>query len=101
MPDAWSDKAERMYAHIKQSELDRGRSQADAERIAAARVNAWRREHGRTESGRKTTTGTGNPHTRLEDRSKQQLYNRAKELDVDGRSKMTKSELVDAIREHD
>ncbi|MDX1647422.1 MAG: Ku protein [Longimicrobiales bacterium] len=33
----------------------------------------------------------------LEDRTRDQLYERAKELDIPGRSKMTKDELIDAI----
>ena len=37
--------------------------------------------------------------TRLEDRSKQDLYDEAKEIGIDGRSKMSKAELVDAIRD--
>ena len=37
--------------------------------------------------------------TRLEDRSKQDLYDEAKEIAIDGRSKMSKAELVDAIRD--
>ena len=38
--------------------------------------------------------------TRLEDRSKDELYDEAKDIGIEGRSKMTKDELVDAIREH-
>ncbi|WP_411358261.1 Rho termination factor N-terminal domain-containing protein [Pseudidiomarina salilacus] len=96
MPDAWRAKDERQFEHIKQSLLDEGKSEADAEEIAARTVNKQRREEGVTPN--KTTQGTGNPHSRLEDRSKQELYNRAKELDIDGRSTMTKDELIAAIR---
>ena len=95
---AWSDKDERQYEHVKKSEKERGRSTDRAEEIAARTVNKQRREEGRTKSGRKTTSGTGNPNTSLEDRSKQELYNRAKDLDVEGRSDMSKDELVRAIR---
>lgn len=98
MPQAWSNKDERQYEHIKESALERGRTTQRAKEIAARTVNKERREEGRTKSGRKTTSGTGNPTHRLEDRSKQELYNRAKQLDVSGRSKMSKSELVRAIR---
>lgn len=97
MPQAWSNKDERQYEHIKESALERGRTTQRAKEIAARTVNKERREEGRTKSGRKTTSGTGNPTHRLEDRSKQELYNRAKQLDVSGRSKMSKSELVRAI----
>ena len=96
MPSAWSDKDERQYQHVKQSELDRGRSQDRAEEIAARTVNKQRREEGRTPN--QSTQGTGNPNQRLEQRTKDKLYNRAKQLGVDGRSKMSKSELVQAIR---
>ena len=96
MPKAWSAKDERMYEHVRDSELARGRNEERANEIAARTVNDQRREEGRTPN--KSTQGTGNPNTTLESRSKRQLYNRAKELDIDGRSQMTKSELVSAIR---
>lgn len=38
--------------------------------------------------------------TELEDRTKADLYDEAKEIGIDGRSKMDKKELIDAIREH-
>ncbi|HUO86863.1 MAG TPA: Rho termination factor N-terminal domain-containing protein [Thermoanaerobaculia bacterium] len=98
MPQAWSDKDERQYDHIKESARQRGKSTDRAEEIAARTVNKQRRDEGRTRSGRRTTSGTGNPNHRLEDRSKDELYNRAKQLGVDGRSKMSKQELVRAIR---
>jgi hypothetical protein len=99
MPEAWSKKDERMYEHVKESELDEGRSEDRAEEIAARTVNKQRREEGRTPN--RTTQGTGNPNTRLEERTKDQLYNRARELDIEGRSDMTKAELVDAIRDRE
>lgn len=94
--EAWSDKDERQYEHVKESELEKGRSEERAEEIAARTVNKQRREEGRTEN--ETTQGTGNPNTKLENRTKEELYNRAQELDVDGRSDMDKDELVEAIR---
>ena len=97
MPEAWSNKDERMYEHVKESELDQGRSMDRAKEIAARTVNKQRREEGRTPND--TTQGTGNPNTGLEARSKDELYNRAQELDVEGRSDMTKDELIDAIRD--
>ena len=95
---AWSDKDERMYEHIRDSALESGRTRDRAEEIAARTVNKERRLEGRTESGRRTTQGTGNPNLRLEERSRDELYNRARQLDVPGRSRMTKAELVAAIR---
>jgi len=43
-------KRKRQYEHIKESELNRGASEEDAERIAAATVNKTRRENGETKS---------------------------------------------------
>ncbi|MDP9764162.1 hypothetical protein [Deinococcus enclensis] len=48
MPKNWSEKDERQYEHIKQSELERGESEERAEEIAARTVNKQRREEGRT-----------------------------------------------------
>lgn len=94
---SWTDKDERQYEHIKQSEMDDGTSEDRAEEIAARTVNKRRREEGRTEN--ETTSGTGNPNTRLEERTVNELRNRADELGIDGRSEMDKDELISAIRE--
>lgn len=94
---AWSNKDERRYEHIKESAAKRGKSTRRAEEIAARTVNKQRRIEGRTQSGRKTTSGTGNPNRPLSERTKQELYNRAKEMKIEGRSRMDKAELVRAI----
>jgi plasmid stabilization system protein ParE len=95
MPE-WSDKDERQYEHVKQSAKDRGRGEDRASEIAARTVNKQRRQEGRTPNRR--TSGTGNPNTRLEKRTRDELYNRARELGIRGRSGMAKSELIEAIR---
>jgi len=95
MPE-WTDKDRRQYEHIKESSLDRGKSTKRAKEFAARTVNKSRREEGRTPNRR--TQGTGNPSGSLEDRSKEELYNRARELRIDGRSKMSKADLIKAIR---
>jgi Rho termination factor, N-terminal domain len=92
---SWTRKDERQYEHVKESELERGVSEDRAEEIAARTVNKHRREEGRTPS--KTTQGTGNPNVALEERTRDELYNLAKELDIKGRSKMSKDELSKAI----
>jgi hypothetical protein len=38
--------------------------------------------------------------THVENRSKDKLYDEAKEIGIEGRSKMDKDELIDAIRDH-
>lgn len=43
---AWSDKRERQYEHIKESYEDRGVGEDEAEERAARTVNKERREHG-------------------------------------------------------
>ena len=97
MPTAWNEKDERQYQHIKESELDQGRSEDKAEEIAARTVNKQRRQAGKTPN--KTTQGTGNPHSRLEDRTVDELQNLAAENNIQGRSKMKKAELIDALRD--
>ncbi|MDA8745860.1 Rho termination factor N-terminal domain-containing protein [Rubripirellula amarantea] len=92
----WTPKDERQYEHVKESQLDRGKSEDDAQEIAARTVNKQRREEGRTPN--KTTQGTGNPNTSLEDRTVDELRNRASQLNIRGRSKMKKEQLVEAIR---
>lgn len=96
MPDAWSEKDERQYEHIKKSEKDRGKSNDSAKEIAARTVNKQRRHEGRTPN--RETQGTGNPHLSLEERSKKELQNRAAQLKIRGRSTMTKAELIGTIR---
>lgn len=93
---SWSKKDEDMYEEIKQSYRERGKNEDTAEEVAARTVNKHRREEGRTPN--RTTQGTGNPNTGLEERTKAELYNRAKELNIEGRSKMDKQALVRAIR---
>ena len=95
MPKAWSSKDERMYEHIKDSAEKRGKSEDKAEEIAARTVNKQRREEGRTPN--KTTQGTGNPNKPLKDRTRDELYNIAKEKHIEGRSKMKKDDLIKAV----
>ena len=96
MPNAWSNKKERQYEHIKKSAKKRGKSPKRAKEIAARTVNKQRREEGKTPT--KKTQGTGNPTHKLEERTKDELYNEAKKLNIDGRSTMNKGELIKAIR---
>lgn len=94
---SWSNKDERQYEHIKESSEERGVGEDRAEEIAARTVNKRRREEGRTPN--KRTSGTGNPRGSLDNRTRDELYNRAKELKIAGRSSMKKEELVRAIRQ--
>lgn len=69
---------------------DEGMSKEKAARISNASAN-----QGRSEVGRRG--GHGEPY---EERTKDELLERAREVGIDGRSRMNKSELVDALRNH-
>lgn len=96
MPRGWSNKDERKYEHIKESSRERGISEDRAEEIAARTVNKGRRKEGRTPN--RTTQGTGNPNRGYEERTRDELYNIARARDIEGRSKMSKEELIRALR---
>ncbi|HEX9618695.1 MAG TPA: hypothetical protein VF989_01090 [Polyangiaceae bacterium] len=96
MPKTWNSKRERQYQRIKESQQKRGTSVKRAKEIAARTVNKQRRQSGQTPNRR--TQGTGNPNLSLSGRTRDELYNRAKQLRISGRSKMSKSELMKAIR---
>lgn len=95
MPKAWSNKDERKYEHIKEGYEDQGMKESKAEEIAARTVNKDRRKEGRTPN--KRTEGTGNPNLPLSERTRDELYNIAKERKIEGRSKMSKAELVQKL----
>lgn len=69
-------KRARQYEHVKRSEKEQGRSERRAEEIAARTVNKER-----------ARSGTSRPKGRTRD----QLYNDARKLNIEGRSKMTKA----------
>ena len=103
---AWSDKRERQYEHVKEGERKRGRSTKRAKEIAARTVNKQRARTGearqssrlsRTDmsSGRRggKRSGTSGPRGR----TKEQLYNEAKRMNIPGRSQMNKQQLQRAV----
>ncbi len=105
--EAWSAKRERQYEHIKEAEKKEGRSTKRAKEIAARTVNKERARSGETEGRASRTStqdmssyrrgglraGTGRP----KGRTKEQLYNEAKRMDVPGRSRMNKQQLQRAV----
>ncbi|MDX8150748.1 hypothetical protein SK069_04005 [Patulibacter brassicae] len=99
-------KRARQYEHVKESQLDEGKSESRAEEIAARVVNKERARHGESETASRTSTqdkssgergGQRSGTNRPKGRTKDQLYNEAKHLGVEGRSSMTKDELQHAI----
>jgi hypothetical protein len=106
---AWSSKRERQYEHIKESEKKQGRSTGRAKEIAARTVNKERARSGEArESSRSSThdissgrrgglrsrTGRTGGHS---GQTKEQLYNEAKRLNIKGRSRMNKRQLLAAV----
>lgn len=81
-----SIKDEEQYRALRRD----GASKEKAARIANASANSSRREVG----------ARGGRAAAYDDWTKDALYDRAKELDIDGRSSMTKSELIHALRHH-
>jgi hypothetical protein len=96
MTPGWTDKDERQYEHVRDSQKQRGRSTDRAKEIAARTENKQRRSEGRTPNAR--TSGTGNPNSSLESRSVDELRNIAADLEIAGRSGMRKHDLIEAIR---
>jgi hypothetical protein len=102
---AWSAKRERQYEHIKGGLKKRGRSEGTAEEIAARTVNKERARHGEArESSRLSRTdlssgrrGGLRSHSGPGGRTRDQLYEEAKDLNIKGRSRMTKAQLQAAV----
>ena len=102
---AWSDKRERQYEHIKQGLVDRGEDDDTAEEIAARTVNKERARAGEADESSRTSTedissgrrGGLRSHRGPGGRTRDQLYNEARDKNIKGRSKMTKAELERAV----
>jgi hypothetical protein len=103
---AWSAKRERQYEHIVESEQDQGASTTRAKEIAARTVNKERARSGEAKtssrlsredmsSGRRGGQRSGT--NRAKGRTKEQLYNEARKLNIEGRSSMNKAQLQRAV----
>jgi Rho termination factor, N-terminal domain len=99
-------KRARQYEKIKRSQRQRGASASRAKEIAARTVQKERARSGESRTRSRTSTrdissgrrggkrsGTSGPRGR----TREQLYNEAKQLNIEGRSKMSKRQLVAAI----
>ena len=102
---AWSNKRERQYEHIKESEQKQGRSTKRAKEIAARTVNKERARAGEAKQSSRTSVkdisssrrGGLRSHSGSAGRTKEQLYQEAKKKNIHGRSTMNKSELAAAV----
>lgn len=96
-------KRARQYEHVKESELDQGRSERRAEEIAARTVNKERARSGESRERSRTSTQDissgrrGGLRSGRAGRTREQLYNEARRLGVEGRSRMSKAQLQRAV----
>jgi len=104
--EAWNNKRERQYEHIKESVKEQGASTEKAKEIAARTVNKERARSGEARTSSRTSrqdisssrrgglrSGTNRPRGR----TKEQLYSEAKRMGIEGRSKMNKQQLQRAV----
>jgi len=102
---AWSAKRERQYEHIKGGLKRRGDSEGQASEIAARTVNKERARHDESKTKSKTSTndissgrrGGLRSHRGAGGRTRDQLYQEARNKGIEGRSKMTKAQLERAV----
>ena len=99
-------KRAREYEHIKDSERQQGRSEGRAKEIAARTVNKDRARAGESRAKSRTSTkdmsssrrgGQRSGTNREKGRTREQLYQEARKLNIDGRSRMNKSQLQRAV----
>ena len=102
----WSAKRERQYEHVKDSAKERGASTKRAKEIAARTVNKERARTGEAKSSSRSSRqdissgrrgGLRSGRSGPRGRTKEQLYNEAKRLNIKGRSKMNKAQLQRAV----
>lgn len=95
-------KRARQYEHIKDSAKSRGASESRAEELAARTVNRERARAGeaRSSSGSSrrgaSSSVRGGRHSHDEP-TKQELYDQARRVGIEGRSTMTKAQLKRAL----
>ena len=99
-------KRARQYDKIKRSARKRGASTSRAKEVAARTVNKNRARSGESRTRSRSSTSGSSPQRRGGQRSgtnrqkgqtKEQLYNQAKRLRIEGRSSMNKSQLQRAV----
>jgi hypothetical protein len=99
-------KRARQYEHIKKSEKRQGESEARAEEIAARTVNKEKARSGESRTRSRSSTqdissgrrgGLRSGTDRPKGRTREQLYNEAKQLGIEGRSNMNKAQLQRAV----
>ena len=81
---------------------DHGSQIKDDEAYDALREEGYSKEKSAriANTDRKKAGKKGGKHDKYEEWTKDELYERAQEIDIDGRSTMTKKELIEALRNH-
>jgi len=104
--EAWSNKRERQYEHVKDSAKQRGASTKRAKEIAARTVNKERARSGEARQSSRSSRqdissgrrgGLRSRSGRSTGQTKEQLYNQAKRLNIKGRSRMNKRQLLAVV----
>ncbi|MGW7065117.1 plasmid stabilization protein [Streptomyces sp. NPDC054904] len=106
MPRGSSPKRERQYEHIKESGEKRGMSEGRAKEMASRTVNKERARAGESKTASRSATQGKSASQRggeksrgggSSERTKEDLYQEAKQRGIEGRSTMTKQQLKNAL----
>jgi hypothetical protein len=99
-------KRARQYEHVKRSQRQRGTSERRSKEIAARTVQKERARSGESRQRSRTSTrdissgrrgGQRSGTSRQKGRTRDQLYNEARKLNIEGRSRMNKGQLQRAV----
>ncbi|HEY7890824.1 MAG TPA: DNA ligase D [Solirubrobacteraceae bacterium] len=99
-------KRERQYKHVKESARKRGASEGRAKEIASRTVNKERARSGESRTRSRTSTsdtssgrrgGARSDRAGARGRTREELYQEARKLGVEGRSNMNKAQLQRAV----
>ena len=99
-------KRARQYEHIKQSQRERGTDESRAVEITARTVNKEPARSGESDTRSRTSTrdmsssrrgGQRSGTNRPKGRTRDQLYNEARQLGIAGRSSINKTQLERAV----
>ena len=102
----WTDKQDRKYEHIKDSLRERGTSGKKAKEVASRTINKERAQRGQSKTASRSSVrdmpsstrgGQRSGTNRPKGRTREQLYNEARQMNIPGRSNMNKQQLQRAV----